>query len=80
MQVQDTFERFVEVLDEVAGIDPESVRPDQSFLDDLDVDSLTMVEVLVYLEDTFGVKIEEEDARSLRTVGDMVEYLDKAAA
>ncbi|OLT23749.1 acyl carrier protein [Pseudonocardia sp. CNS-139] len=76
--MQDTFERLVGVLDQVAGIDPGSVRPDHSFVDDLDVDSLTMVEVLVDLEDRFGVKIEEDDARSLRTVGDMVAYLDKA--
>lgn len=78
MQEQSTFDRLVAVLHDVAGIEPDSVRPEQSFNDDLDVDSLTMVEVLVDIEDKLGVKVEDDDAPSLRTVGDMVTYLDEA--
>jgi acyl carrier protein len=78
MQTQVTFEQFVGVLDEVAGIDPETVLPEQSLIDDLDIDSLTMVEILLHIEDRFGIKVDEDEARSLHTVADVVARLEKA--
>ncbi|SHN47314.1 acyl carrier protein [Cryptosporangium aurantiacum] len=78
METQSTFDAFVAILDDVAGLDPASVRADDAFGDDLDVDSLTMVEVLMSVEDRFGVTVSEDTVRSLHTVGDMVAHLEKA--
>ncbi|WP_322767928.1 MULTISPECIES: acyl carrier protein, partial [unclassified Frankia] len=58
------------ILEEVAGVDPADATADKTFIDDLDVDSLSMVEVVVAAEEKFGVKIPDEDVKSLKTVGD----------
>ena len=69
---------LAEVLEEVAGTPAENVKPEASFDKDLDVDSLTMVEVVVACEERFGVRIPDEALESLRTVGDAVDYIAKA--
>ena len=56
----------------MTGIDPSEVTPETSFVDDLDLDSLSMVEIAVQTEDKHGVKIPDEDLAGLRTVGDVV--------
>jgi acyl carrier protein len=66
---------LAEILHEVAGVVPENVTPDKSFVDDLDVDSLSMVEVVVAAEERFGVKIPDDEVKNLRTVGDAVTYI-----
>lgn len=53
---------------------------EKSFVDDLDIDSLSMVEIAVQTEDKYGVKIPDEDLASLRTVGDAVAYIQKLEA
>ena len=53
---------------------------EKSFVDDLDIDSLSMVEIAVQTEDKYGVKIPDEDLASLRTVGDVVAYIQKLEA
>ena len=53
---------------------------DKSFVDDLDIDSLSMVEIAVQTEDKYGVKIPDEDLAGLRTVGDAVGYIQKLEA
>jgi len=63
---------LAEVIEEVTGIDPSEVTPETSFVDDLDLDSLSMVEIAVQTEDKYGVKIPDEDLAGLRTVGDVV--------
>ncbi len=70
---------LAEILHEVAGVLPERVVPEASFQDELDVDSLSMVEVVVAAEEKFGVKIPDDDVANLRTVGDAVDYISKAA-
>ncbi|CAA9361643.1 MAG: Acyl carrier protein [uncultured Frankineae bacterium] len=67
-----------EVLEEVAGTPADSVKPEAAFDKDLDIDSLTMVEVVVACEERFGVRIPDEALESLRTVGDAVDYIAKA--
>ena len=67
-----------EVLEEVAGTPADSVKPEAAFDKDLDIDSLTMVEVGVACEERFGVRIPDEALESLRTVGDAVDYIAKA--
>ena len=52
---------------------------DKSFTDDLEVDSLSMVEVVMAAEDKFGVKIPDEEVKNLRTVGDAVNFIVKSA-
>ena len=66
------------ILNEVAGVDQAKVSADKSFLDDLEVDSLSMVEVVMAAEDKFGVKIPDEEVKNLRTVGDAVAFIKKA--
>ena len=67
---------LAEILEEVAGIAPEDVTAKKSFTDDLDVDSLTMVEVVVAAEEKFGVKIPDNEVQNLKTVGDAVSYIE----
>ena len=63
---------LAEIIEEVTGIEPSEVTPEKSFVDDLDIDSLSMVEIAVQTEDKYGVKIPDEDLAGLRTVGDVV--------
>ena len=69
---------LAEVLEEVAGTPTDKVTSDAAFDKDLDVDSLTMVEVVVACEERFGVRIPDEALEGLRTVGDAVDYIAKA--
>jgi len=66
---------LAEILNEVADVDAGDVTDDKSFTDDLDVDSLSMVEVAMAAEEKFGVKIPDDDLPELRTVGDAVNYI-----
>ena len=67
---------LAEIIEEVTGIEPSEVTPEKSFVD-LDIDSLSMVEIAVQTEDKYGVKIPDEDLAGLRTVGDVVAYIQK---
>ena len=69
---------LAEVLEEVAGTPADKVTPDAAFDKDLDVDSLTMVEVVVACEERFGVRIPDAAREGLRTGGDAVDYIAKA--
>ncbi len=71
---------LAEILEEVAGVDPSAVDADKSFTDDLDVDSLSMVEVVVAAEERFGVKIPDDKVQGLKTVGDAVDFIKAAQA
>jgi acyl carrier protein len=66
---------LAEILNEVAGVDAASVSEEKSFTEDLDVDSLSMVEVVVAAEERFGVKIPDDQVQNLKTVGDAVTYI-----
>ena len=63
------------ILEEVADVKAEDVSDEKSFTDDLDVDSLSMVEVAMAAEDKFGVKIPDDELPKLKTVGDAVAYI-----
>ena len=69
---------LAEIVNEIAGIPVEDVQLDKSFTDDLDVDSLSMVEVVVAAEEKFDVKIPDEDVKGLKSVGDAVTYIQQA--
>lgn len=68
---------LAEIVEEVTGIEPSEVTPEKSFVDDLDIDSLSMVEIAVQTEDRYGVEIPDEDLAKLRTVQDAVDYIKK---
>jgi acyl carrier protein len=64
------------ILEEVADVSPSDVSDEKSFVDDLDVDSLSMVEVAMAAEEKFGVKIPDDELPKLKTVGDAVSYIE----
>ena len=68
---------LAELVNEVTGIDADDVQLDKSFTEDLDVDSLSMVEVVVAAEEKFGVSIPDDEVKNLKTVGDAVGYIEK---
>ncbi|HEU5471392.1 MAG TPA: acyl carrier protein [Actinophytocola sp.] len=70
-------EGLAEIVEEVAGVAVEDVTAEKSFVDDLDIDSLSMVEIAVQAEDRFGVKIPDDELANLKTVGDAVSYVSK---
>ena len=67
-----------EIVDEVAGVPADEVTPDKSFVDDLDIDSLSMVEIAVAAQDKFGVEIPDDQLKDLKTVQDVVNFVSKA--
>ena len=66
------------IVEDIAGVSADDVQPDKSFVDDLDVDSLSMVEIVVAAEEKFGVRIPDDDVKNLKTVGDAVDYIEGA--
>jgi acyl carrier protein len=69
---------LAEIVNEIAGIPVEDVQLDKSFTDDLDVDSLSMVEVVVAAEEKFDVKIPDDEVKNLKTGGDAVAFIERA--
>lgn len=69
---------LAEIVNEVTGIPADDVQLEKSFTDDLDVDSLSMVEVVVAAEEKFSVRIPDDAVKDLKTVGDAVSYIEKA--
>ena len=72
-------EKITEIIVEQLGVKPEEVTPEASFVDDLGADSLDTVELVVALEEEFGVEIPDEDAEKIQTVGDAVKYIEERA-
>ena len=68
---------LAEILEEVAGVLPADATPEKSFTDDLDVDSLSMVEIATAVEDKFGVVIPDDELVNIKTVGDAVNFIEK---
>ena len=67
-----------EIIDEVAGVPAAEVTPEKSFVDDLDIDSLSMVEIAVAAQDKFGVEIPDDQLKNLKTVQDVVNFVRSA--
>ena len=68
---------LAEIVNEVAGVPTDDVQLEKSFIDDLDVDSLSMVEVVVAAEEKFGVTIPDDEVKNLSTVGDAVSFIEQ---
>ncbi len=75
---QEILSGLAEIVNEETGLPTDSVQADKSFTDDLDIDSLSMMTIVVNCEEKFGVRIPDEDVKNLRTVGDAVAYISQA--
>jgi acyl carrier protein len=75
MEHEEIFAKVKDVIVDQLSIDDDDVTPEASFFDDLGADSLDIVELVMALEDSFGVSIPDEEAESIKTVGDAVEYI-----
>ncbi len=71
------FEKVQKVIAEQLEIDPETITPETNIYDDLGADSLDAVELVMSLEDEYGITIPDEAANDLVTVGKIVEYLER---
>ena len=72
-----TYERLKKIVVEQLGVDEEDVKPEASFVDDLNADSLDLVELIMSLEEEFGAEISDEDAENIRTVQDAADYIEE---
>lgn len=72
-------EKITEIIVEQLGVKPEEVTAEASFVDDLGADSLDTVELVMALEEEFGVEIPDEDAEKIQTVGDAIKYIEDKA-
>ncbi|WWU63500.1 acyl carrier protein [Clostridium baratii] len=69
------FEKIQEIIAEKLSVDPSEITQDSSFIDDLNADSLDIVELIMALEDELDMEIPDEDVEGFKTVGDVVEYV-----
>ena len=70
------FDKVKEALSKQFELDPDSITMETNLIDDLGADSLDVVELIMALEDEFGLSISDEDAAQLYTVGRIVDYLE----
>jgi acyl carrier protein len=73
---EEIYSQIKDVLVEQLGAEEDQITEEASFQDDLDADSLDLVELIMELEDQFGVKISDEDAQGIQTVGQAVDYIN----
>ena len=79
MTDQEILSGLAEIIEEIAGTPADEVTPGANFVDDLDIDSLSMVEIAVAAQDKFGVEIPDDQLKDLKTVQDVIDYVKKAA-
>ena len=77
MTEQEILAGLGEIVEEIAGVPADEVTPTKSFVDDLDIDSLSMVEIAVAAQDKFGVELPDDQLKELVTVQDVVSYISK---
>ena len=75
---QEILTGLAEIVNEETGLDTDSVQLDKSFTDDLDIDSISMMTIVVNAEEKFGVTIPDDEVKNLKTVGDAVAFIERA--
>jgi len=73
----DVFAKVKDIVVEQLGVDETQVTPEANFREDLEADSLDLVELIMAFEEAFGGEISDEDAQTILTVGDAVTYVEK---
>lgn len=71
-----TQDRVIKVIIDQLGVKEEEIKPDASFIEDLGADSLDTVELVMSLEEEFGIEIPDDDAEKAKTVKDVVNYIE----
>jgi acyl carrier protein len=74
---EELFEKVKDIIVEQLGVEPEKVTEEARFREDLEADSLDLVELIMEFEDVFGGEISDEEAQQIRTVGGAVDYLEQ---
>ncbi len=72
--------KVIKLVADATKIEISKIKPETSFVDDLNLDSLDIVELMMKMEDEFGIEIPEEDAEGLRTIHDVATYLARKSA
>lgn len=73
-------DKVIQIIVDHLDVDTEKIQPKSSFIDDLGADSLDIVEIVMSFEEEFGIEIPDEDAEKLKTVQDVLDYLEKNVA
>lgn len=71
------YEKIKNIISEKLDVNPDTITLETSYIDDLDVDSIELVELIMRIEDEFNIEIEDEQAEKIKTVDDTVKYLEK---
>lgn len=79
MSSEQIFEKVKGIIAETAGVEEDDIKMKSSFVDDLGLDSLDIVEVVMAMEEEFNIEIPDEDAESISTVEDAIEYIEARA-
>lgn len=78
--MSDVFVRFRQMVAAVRGIDEDRITPESRLVEDLEADSIDIVELMLDAEREFGINIEKQEAQSLRTVGEIVSFIEARLA
>ena len=70
-------QEVIDIVVEQLGVDKDDVTPEKSFVEDLNADSLDLTELIMTFEERFGCEISQEDAEKLKTVRDVIDYLEQ---
>ena len=71
------FEKIRDVISDKMGIDKEKITMESSFVSDLNIDSISMIDLIMELEDEYGIEFDEDQADSIKTIADVIEYINK---
>ena len=72
-------QRVKDIIVEQLGVKPDQVTPEAKFIEDLGADSLDTVELVMALEEEFGIEVPDEQAEKLQSVGDVIKYVEESA-